>query len=118
MEYLLLIYGDESQDSAPEGMTPEMMQPWIDLGAALEAAGAMREGGAQLQPSSQAVSVRVRDGEPRRTDGPLADTGEQLGGLYRIECDTLDEAVAWAAKVPAATSGTIEVRPIVPPWSG
>lgn len=116
MEYLLLIYNDESQESAPEEMTPEMMQPWIDLGAALEAAGVIRDG-AQLQPSSQAVSVRVRDGEVQRTEGPFAETAEQLGGQYRIECGTLDEAVAWAAKVPAATSGTIEVRPIVPPWS-
>src|ERR1700758_3459749 len=78
----------------------------------------VREAGAlvnadQLQPSTTATLVQVRDGETLATDGPFAETKEQLGGYYLIEAESLDEAIEWAAKIPSARRGTIEVRPVV-----
>ncbi len=70
-------------------------------------------GSSRLQPSSTAVSVQVRDGETLTTDGPFAETKEQLGGYYLIEADSLEDALAWAAKIPSARDGTIEVRPVM-----
>jgi len=69
--------------------------------------------GDALQPTSTATSVRVRDGETLTTDGPFAETKEVLGGYYLIDVETLDEALEWAAKIPGAGHGTIEVRPVV-----
>ena len=91
------------------------MAPWQALGEAMEQAGVVR-GGSQLEPSAQAQSLRLRDGQVMTTDGPFAETTEQLGGFYLVECDSMDEALEWAARIPVATSGTIEVRPIVPEW--
>ena len=113
MQYMLLIYGD---DSSWETLTPEQQQ---EMGAKyfafteeLRSAGKMVAGDA-LQPISTATSVRVRDGETLATDGPFAETKEVLGGYYLIDVDTLDEALEWAAKIPGAAYGTIEVRPVV-----
>jgi hypothetical protein len=113
MQYMLLIYG--SGDSW-ETLTPEQQQ---EIGGAyfafteeLQAAGKMVAGDA-LQPTSTATSVRVRDGETLTTDGPFAETKEVLGGYYLIDVETLDEALEWAAKIPGAAHGTIEVRPVV-----
>ena len=113
MQYMLLIYG--SGDSW-ETLTPEQQQ---QIGAAyfafteeLQSAGKMVAGDA-LQPIATATSVRVRDGETLTTDGPFAETKEVLGGYYLIDVDTLDEALEWAAKIPSAFYGHIEVRPIV-----
>ena len=113
MQYMLLIYG--AGDSW-ETLTPEQQQ---EIGTAyfayseeLQAAGKMVAGDA-LQPTSTATSVRVRDGETLTTDGPFAETKEVLGGYYLIDVDTLDEALDWAAKIPSARYGFIEVRPIV-----
>ena len=69
--------------------------------------------GAQLQPTSAATSVRVRDGKRLVTDGPFAETREQLGGYYLIDAKDLDEAIAIAARIPSARLGTVEVRPLV-----
>ena len=72
-----------------------------------------------LQPVQTATTVRVRNGKVSVTDGPFAETKETLGGFYLIEADSLDEAIDWAARIPAAGSGTIEVRPVVEqPGSG
>jgi len=113
MQYMLLIYG--SGDSW-ETLTPEQQQ---EIGAAyfafteeLQSAGKMVAGDA-LQPITTATSVRVRDGETLTTDGPFAETKEVLGGYYLIDVDTIDEALDWAAKIPGAKHGTIEVRPVV-----
>src|SRR6266571_4136216 len=78
----------------------------------------LRESGAfvaadQLQPTATATTVQVRDGERLTTDGPFAETKEQLGGYYLIDVESLDEALEWAAKIPAARHGKVEVRPIV-----
>jgi hypothetical protein len=66
----------------------------------------------RLQPTSTASSVRIRDGELEVTDGPFAETKEQLGGFYILDCDDLDEAIAFARKLPAAEHGSVEVRPV------
>ena len=113
MRYLLAIYGDESQRDA---MTPEdgvaMMEAYNAYTQEVERAGVML-GGDGLQASSTATTVRVRDNERLITDGPFAETREQLAGFYLLECKDLDEAIEWAAKIPGAQSGTIEVRPVI-----
>ena len=66
----------------------------------------------RLQPTTAATTVRIRNGETLVTDGPFAETKEQLGGYYVLDCENIDEALAYAAKIPAAESGSIEVRPV------
>jgi hypothetical protein len=113
MRYVLLIYGDESQWGS---LTPEQqgkeMQAYEDYGKWLTENGWMRAGDA-LQASATATSVRVRDGKTVTTDGPFAETKEQLGGYYVIDCENLDQAIDAASRIPAARGGTIEVRPIM-----
>jgi len=111
MRYLLSIYGDESADFTPE-QGAQMMAAYNAFTEEVKAAGAFI-GGEGLQPTATATTVRVRDGEPLLTDGPFAETREQLGGFYLLECADLDEAVRWAAKIPGAASGSIEVRPVM-----
>src|SRR4029450_7470762 len=111
MKYLCTIYGDESQfaDATPEQMN-EMLAAY---GAFGEEAGDVILGGEGLQPTSTATTVRVRDGERMLTDGPVAETKEQLGGFYLLECNSLDEAIEWASKIPGAATGSVEVRPVM-----
>ena len=110
MEYMLLIYADESQAmSEEEGQ--QMMAAYSEYSQALVAAGAMRAG-APLHPVSTATTVRVRDDKTATTDGPFAETKEQLAGYYLIDCEDLDQAIVWAARVPHAKLGSIEVRPV------
>jgi hypothetical protein len=110
---MLLIYSDEDTWAH---LSDEDRGRWMqDYGAytdELRAAGAMVAGDA-LQPTSNATTVRVREGEELVTDGPFAETKEQLGGYYLIEADSLDEATAWAAKLPGARHGSVEVRPVL-----
>jgi hypothetical protein len=113
VQYLLLIYDDEKGDqSATEADINAMTDAYYDYTDEVEKAGVSRAGEA-LQPSASATTVRMRNGERLLTDGPFAETKEQLGGFYLIECDTLDEAIDWAAKIPSATTGSIEVRPVM-----
>ena len=111
MRYALTIYVDESTF---EGMGPEdaaaMMEAYGKFG---EEAGDRILAGEGLQPVATATTVRVRDGERLLTDGPFAETKEQLGGFYLLECENLDEAIEWAAKIPGAQSGSVEVRPVM-----
>ncbi|KAA3614373.1 MAG: YciI family protein [Planctomycetota bacterium] len=112
MRYLLLIYSDESYYgglSDQENM--ELMQAYGAFHAELEASGAYLDS-ARLQPTPNATAVRVREGKRLTSDGPFAETKEQLGGYYLIEAADLDAALAWAAKIPSAKYGSIEVRPI------
>jgi hypothetical protein len=113
MRYLLTIYEDESRWAT---MTPEdsgrIMAGYGAFGQEVEGAGAF-VAGEGLQPTATATTVRVRDGERLVTDGPFAETREQLGGFYLLECKDLDEAIEWASKIPGAESGSIEVRPIM-----
>ncbi len=113
MRYLLTIYTDESRYAT---MTPEdsarLMADYGAFGQEAQEAGVLL-GGEGLQPTATATTVRVRDGEALFTDGPFAETREQLGGYYLLECADLDEAARWAAKIPDARSGSVEVRPIM-----
>lgn len=112
MKYMLLIYGDWSE--APIG-GPEQeaeMQAYFAFTEELVASGKMVAGD-PLQGVDTATSVRVRDGKVQSTDGPFAETKEVLGGYYLVDADDLDDAIAWAAKIPGAAWGTVEVRPIV-----
>ena len=111
MQYLLLIYGDEKAwNSMSEEEIKVTMQAYGEYSKELAASGAMR-GGSELAPVSTATTVRVRNGKAMTTDGPFAETKEQLGGYYLIEVANLDEAIQWAAKIPSAAFGSIEIRP-------
>jgi hypothetical protein len=113
MRYLLLIYSNEAADAARTPAENEAM--YAQYGAftgEVRAAGAL-ERGDQLMPSTAATCVKVRNGRRLTTDGPYAETREQLGGYYLLNCDSLDDALGYAAKIPAAQDGVIEVRPIV-----
>jgi len=113
MQYMLLIYGSgDSWETLTTEQQQEIGAKYFAFTEELSAAGKMVAGDA-LQPASTATSVRVRDGETLTTDGPFAETKEVLGGYYLIDVDTLDEALEWAAKIPGAAHGTIEVRPVV-----
>ena len=115
MQYLLLIH-DDPQFWA--GLTEEergsYFQEYMRYTNELIEAGVF-VGGNQLQPTDTATVVRVRDGDTLTTDRPFAETKEQLGGYYLIEASSLDDALDWAAKIPSARFGSIEVRPVVPP---
>ncbi len=112
MKYMLLMYANESE--APK-YTPEehqaAAQAWYAFGKEAEAAGALL-GNNGLSPVSDATTVRVRNGKTSITDGPFAETHEQLGGYYLFDCKDIDEAISWAAKIPIAKYGSIEVRPL------
>ena len=113
MRYLLLIYQNEADHAR---LSQE------ELGAEYEAYGAYGEevqkrgaflSGEPLMPTNTATTVRVRGGKTLTTDGPFAETKEQLGGYYLLNCKDLDEAIEWAARIPAVTDGSIEIRPIM-----
>ncbi len=108
MQYLLLIYDNEARWA--NGYDPREM---AEYGAFGKEFGKQIQAGKALQQSSTATTVRVRDGRRLTTDGPFAETKEQLGGFYLIEARNLDEAVTIAGKIPAARYGSIEVRPIM-----
>jgi hypothetical protein len=111
MKYLCLIYADESGwNSVSEDDRQAMYAEYMKLG---EKYGSKIAGGAELQPTATATAVRVRNGETLTTDGPFAETKEQLGGYYVIDAESLDEALEFAAEIPGARYGAIEVRPIV-----
>jgi hypothetical protein len=113
MKYLLTIYADESRYAT---MTPadsaSLMEAYGKFGTEAQSAGVLL-GGEGLQPTATATTVRVRDGETLLTDGPFAETREQLGGYYLLDCEDLDEANRWAAKIPDAAGGAVEVRPVM-----
>jgi hypothetical protein len=114
MKYLLAIFGDESgwDDVTPEEMRAAM-KPWNQFERELYDSGA-RIAGEGLQRSSTATTIRFGgDDEPTVTDGPFAETKEQLGGVYLIDCENHDQAVEWAKKVPVQAGSAIEVRPVM-----
>ena len=113
MKYLLALIGDESRyaDRTPEQMR-EGMKEWDAFTRATTDAGAF-VAGEGLQPSATATTVKIQeDGEPLVTDGPFAETREQLGGFYLLECEDLDEALTWAKRIPMP-GGAVEVRPVM-----
>ncbi len=112
MRYMLLINSDESRyETMTEEDGAKLMDAYGTFTGDLQKAGAL-VGSDRLQPSTTATTVRVRDGQTLTTDGPFAETKEQFGGYYTIEVKDLDEALTWAARVPSATYGSVEVRPI------
>jgi hypothetical protein len=114
MQYMLLIYGSEERwQDASEEEQRDVFQRYTAFSQALRDRGAY-VAGEPLQQTATATTVRVRGDETLTTDGPFAETKEQLGGFYIIDVDTIDEAIEWAARIPAAEAGSIEVRPIMP----
>ena len=110
MQYMMLVYLDEQALSEAE--RESCYRESTQLAQALAASGQYLAA-APLQPTSTATSVQVRDGKRLVTDGPFAETREQLGGYFLIEASDLDQAIAIAARIPIARSGTIEIRPVV-----
>jgi hypothetical protein len=113
MKYMLLIHDDEQAWARmSEAERQKIYGEYGQFGKAIQASGHFLAG-SQLQPTTLATSVRVRDGKRLVTDGPFAETREQLGGYYLIDAKDLDEAIGIAARIPSARVGTIEVRPVV-----
>jgi len=109
VQYIFLIHADEAKDTAYG--TPEWFAQYGPFSQEVQERGIMRGGGA-LHKTSTATTVRVRDGERLVSDGPFAETKGQLNGFYVLECANLDEALGYAAKIPHAQSGSVEVRPL------
>ena len=113
MKYMLLVHhNEESFRKRSEAERQQMLQESVQLAQQLHASGQYL-GAAPLHPSSETTCVRVRDGKPLVTDGPFAETREQLGGYFLIDAKNLDEAISIAAKIPMARKGTVEVRPVI-----
>ncbi len=106
MQYMLLIY---SQEGGPDD--PEVLKRYGAFTQEVRDAGKLVAGD-RLEPSTAATTVRIRNGETLTTDGPFAETKELLGGYYILECESLDEALAYAEKIPTAEHGAVEVRPV------
>ena len=112
MQYLLLIYSNEAEFSAlPTAEVKTIMEDYGAFTQSIIASGAFKAGD-RLEWASTATTVRIRDGKTSITDGPFAETREQLGGYYMIEAKDIDEATAIAARIPGAKYGSIEVRPV------
>jgi hypothetical protein len=113
MQYLLLIYDSEADwGKMSAADQAAVYQEYGQFTKEITEKGKFRAGG-QLQTIATATTVRVRNGKRVLTDGPFAETKEQLGGYYLVEANDLDEAIAMAAKIPSARKGSIEVRPLV-----
>jgi hypothetical protein len=114
MQYLLLIYGAESRwDKVESGERARILHDYHEYSKNVAASGNLR-GANELDITSKAKTVRVRDGKRLVTDGPFAETKEQLGGYYLVEARDEEEAIALAARIPSARWGSVEVRPIIP----
>ena len=110
MQYMLLIYGNEKARPSG-GELAKVMGEYMAFTQDIVKAGKFKAGD-RLEPTATATTVRVRDGKTVTTDGPFAETKEQLGGYYLVEAKDLDEAIAIAARIPGARHGSIEVRPV------
>ena len=113
MKYLCLLY--LAEDGTPAPGTPgwgQMVAANVSANQSMAEAGVLVDS-APLHPVRSATTLRVREGETLLTDGPFAELKEQLGGYYLLECADLDEALRWAATIPAARSGAVEVRPLM-----
>ena len=112
MQFIALIYTDEG---TWEAFSDEERESWYEryrvLGREAENAGVLA-GGNELAPTRDATTVRVRSDDTLVTDGPYAEVKEALGGFYVFDCESMDEALEWAAKIPSAEHGAIEVRPV------
>ena len=112
MQYLLMIYANEVEYAKIDPATSQkILGEYQSFTQSIIQSGNFK-GGDRLQPTSTATTVRVRDGKTLTTDGPFAETREQLGGYYMIDAKDLDAAIAIAARIPGARNGSIEVRPV------
>ena len=112
MKYMLLIYDEEKKfDTMAQADLQKMMEEYGKFSQKVVESGKHQSSG-RLQPSTNATTVRLRDGKRLVTDGPFAETREQLGGYYLVEAKNLDEAIDLAAQIPSARAGSIEVRPL------
>jgi hypothetical protein len=113
MQYMLLIYGDEeSWTSLPANEMQAMYSEYFALARDLRSQGKLVASD-KLQSVATATTIEVRDGDTFVTDGPFSETKEVLGGYFLIESESLDEAIEWAARIPTARRGKIEIRPVV-----
>jgi hypothetical protein len=113
MKYIFLLYDNEqSPTSLDQALQDAELQEYFAITAEMRAQG-VYVGGEALHPTATATTVRLRDDKTATTDGPFAETKEQLGGYYILECKDLDEATQWALKIPAVRHGSVEIRPLV-----
>ena len=113
MQYLLLIYSADGSGPQPgEAEFPAFINAYMSFTEEVQKAGVF-EAGQPLESVSTATTVRVRDGKSEISDGPFAETKEVLGGSYLLNCENLDQAIDYAAKIPTAAYGSIEIRPIM-----
>ncbi len=115
MKYLLLMYANQSEapGKIPEEQLAEVQQAWVAFMKEAREAGVLLDNNG-LAPATAATTVRIRNNKTMTTDGPFAETHEQLAGYSVIECKDLDEAIRWATKIPMAKYGSVEIRPL---WS-
>jgi hypothetical protein len=114
MKYMLLMYANEAAAPKSAEEFQALAKEWQAFATEAKATGAMLNDTGGLSPVANATTVRVRNDRTLTADGPFAETHEQLGGVFLFECKDLDEAVCWAAKIPTAKCGSIEIRPL---WS-
>ena len=113
MRYLCLIYENEKAwETMPKEEADAVFGEYFAFTEGIKQSG-HHVGGEALQPTQTATTVRIRNGKVSTTDGPFAETKEQLGGFYMVDCKDLDEALKWAAQIPSAGRGPVEVRPIM-----
>jgi len=112
MDYICLIYNDNALMPKTDADRQKMFMEYMQFSQDVHAGGVFVAGN-PLQPPDNATTVRVRKGEQLVTDGPFTETKEWLGGYYHLKCANLDEALKWAAKIPGAKYGSIEVRPVM-----
>ena len=113
MKYMFLLYANKPLPEPGTGEARQLLAAWNSATSQMAEAGVLIDCG-PLQPPSASTTVSVRDGETLLTDGPAAEIKEHFGGFTLIECADLDEALTWAARVPTASDGRVEVRPLVP----
>lgn len=111
MRYMMLICNDENGNPPPDADQSAIMAEYDAFGQEMGGRGVL-QGGERLRPTADATTVRVRDGEVLTSDGPFAETKEQIGGFFLVDCKDLDEAIEIASKIPTVRDGSVEVRPV------
>lgn len=111
MRYALLVYNDDGSDTSPDEQSGRV-ETYAAFADTMRARGVLHDAGLRLRPTTTATTVRVRDGDVVIADGPFAETKEQIGGFFVVDCHDLDEAIEVASQIPGALYGSIEVRPV------